>query len=591
MSNDADAAVDPRYRDASLPVDERVEILLGQMTVEEKVGQFFHTMISAGDDGELSEGNPEFGIASNREYVVDRHLSHFNVLGAVPSAQMLARWHNKLQELAAGTRLGIPVTISTDPRHSYTENPGTAIFTSAFSQWPESLGLAATRDVALVRRFAEICRQEYAAVGIRVALHPQIDLATEPRWARQLQTFGEEADLSGELGATYIRGLQGETFGPGSVSAMTKHFPGGGPQKDGEDPHFPYGAEQVYPGGAFEYHLKPFIPAFEAGTRQIMPYYGKPMGTEYEEVGFGLNQGVITGLLRERFGFEGIVCTDWGLITDQEMLGTVHPARAWGAEHLTPHERMTKILDAGCDQFGGEQCDDILLDLVNSGRITEDRLDVSLRRILREKFELGLFENPYVDVDAVAELVGTDELRAAGNEAQRASVTVLTNNGALPIARGTKLYVEGIPAEVAAAYGDLVDTPQEADVAVLRVSAPFTPSGPSVFESFFHSGPLDLGEDVLAHIAEVAAAVPTVVDVFLDRPAIIAPIVQVANAVVANWGVSPANLLDVLSGASPARGTLPFDVPRSGAAVEASRSDVPFDTADPLFRFGHGLSL
>ena len=579
MSNDADAAVDPRYRDASLPVDERVEILLGQMTVEEKVGQFFHTMISAGDDGELSEGNPEFGIASNREYVVDRHLSHFNVLGAVPSAQMLARWHNKLQELAAGTRLGIPVTISTDPRHSYTENPGTAIFTSAFSQWPESLGLAATRDVALVRRFAEICRQEYAAVGIRVALHPQIDLATEPRWARQLQTFGEEADLSGELGATYIRGLQGETFGPGSVSAMTKHFPGGGPQKDGEDPHFPYGAEQVYTGGAFEYHLKPFIPAFEAGTRQIMPYYGKPMGTEYEEVGFGLNQGVITGLLRERFGFEGIVCTDWGLITDQEMLGTVHPARAWGAEHLTPHERMAKILDAGCDQFGGEQCDDILLDLVNSGRITEDRLDVSLRRILREKFELGLFENPYVDVDAVAELVGTDELRAAGNEAQRASVTVLTNNGALPFARGAKLYVEGIPAEVAAAYGDLVDTPQEADVAVLRVSAPFTPSGPSVFESFFHSGPLDFGEEVLAHIAEVAAAVPTVVDVFLDRPAIIAPIVQVANAVVANWG-SARPTCSTCSAvprrpAARCRSTCPGRGPPSRLPVPTSRSTPP----------------
>ena len=104
---------------------------------------------------------------------------------------------------------------------------------------------------------------------------------------------------------------------------------------------------------------------------------------------------------------------------------------------------------------------------------------------------------------------------------------------------------------------------------MLRVSAPFTPSGPSVFESFFHSGPLDLGDDVLAHVAELAAAVPTVVDVFLDRPAIIGPIVEVANAVVANWGVSPANLLDVLSGASPARGKLPFDVPRSTAAVEA----------------------
>ncbi len=590
MSNDATPPVDTRYRDSSLPDDERVEILLGQMTVEEKVGQFFHAMISMGENGELSEGNPEFNIASNREYVVDRHLSHFNVLGAAPSVEVLAGWYNRIQRLAAETRLGIPVTISTDPRHSYTENPGAAIFTSAFSQWPEPLGLAATRDAELVERFGDIARQEYTAVGIRVALHPQIDLATEPRWARQLQTFGEDVELTSELGAAYIRGFQGESFGPGSVAAMTKHFPGGGPQKDGEDPHFEYGREQVYPGGEFELHLKPFEAAFAVGTRQIMPYYGMPMDTEYEEVGFGLNKDVITGLLRERFGFDGIVCTDWGLITDQELLGTEFPARAWGAEHLTPHERMAKILDAGCDQFGGEQCDDILLDLVRSGRVSEERLDVSVRRMLREKFELGLFENPYVDVAAAAAIVGCDEFRAAGLEAQRASVTVLTNDGVLPFARGAKLYVEGVPAEVAGEYGEVVATPGESDVAILRLQAPHD-TRESTFENFFHAGSLDFPADVVAHVAEIAASVPTVVDVFLDRPAILAPIVDAANAVVANWGVSSGALLDVLSGASPARGRLPFDVPRSMAAVEASRSDVPFDTADPLFRFGHGLTL
>ena len=590
MSNDADAPIDTRYRDASLPVDERVEVLLNQMTLEEKAGQFFHAMISAGDDGELSEGNPEFNIASNREYVADRHLSHFNVLGAVPSAEILARWYNNLQELAASTRLGIPVTISTDPRHSATEIPGAAIFTSAFSQWPEPLGLAATRDAALVERFGDIARQEYLAVGIRVALHPQVDLATEPRWARQLQTFGEDAELTGELGAAYVRGFQGESFGPQSVSTMTKHFPGGGPQKDGEDPHFAYGREQVYPGGEFELHLTPFEPVFAAGGRQIMPYYGMPVGTEYEEVGFGLNKGIITDLLRGRFGFDGIVCTDWGLITDQPILDADFPARAWGAEHLTPHERMAKILDAGCDQFGGEQCDSILLDLVRSGRISEERLDVSVRRLLREKFELGLFENPYVDVDAASAVVGCDDFRAAGLEAQRASVTVLTNGGALPFAPGVKLYVEGVDPSVAAAYGEVVSSPGEADLAILRVQAPYEQRG-SMFENFFHAGSLDFTPEVLDHIAQVSASVPTVVDVFLDRPAILAPIVEATDAVVATWGVSSAALLDVLSGASPARGKLPFDIPRSMAAVESSRPDVPFDTPDPIFRFGHGLEL
>jgi beta-glucosidase len=592
MSNDADldTALDTRYRDASLPVDERVEILLSQMTLQEKAGLFFHTMIAMGEGGELSEGDPVFGIASNREYIAGRHMSHFNLLGVPPTARAIASWHNKVQELAASTRLGIPVTISTDPRHSFSENPGAAFFAGPFSQWPEPLGLAATADAGLVERFGDIARQEYTAVGIRVALHPQVDLATEPRWARQLQTFGEDADLSGELGAAYVRGFQGESFGAGSVSTMTKHFPGGGPQKDGEDPHFAYGREQVYPGDNFEHHLKPFEAVFAAGGRQIMPYYGMPVGTEYEEVGFGFNKSVLTGLLRERYGFDGIVCTDWGLITDQPIMGTDFAARAWGVEHLTPAERMVKILDAGADQFGGEHDPSMLVDLVESGAVSEERLDVSVRRLLREKFLLGLFESPFVDVEAADAIVGSDEFRAAGLEAQRASIAILSNGSALPFARGARLYVEGIAPETAAAYGEVVQTPGEADLAILRIQAPFEVRD-SMFENFFHAGSLDFSADVIAHVQEVAAAVPTVVDVFLDRPAILAPVAEAADAVVANWGASAQALLDVLSGAVPAQGRLPFDIPRSMAAVEASRPDVPFDTEDPLFRFGHGLSL
>ena len=592
MSNDAATPeVDTRYRDSSLPVDERVEILLSQMTLAEKAGLFFQTMISMGPDGELSDGDPAFGLPSNAEYVVGRHMSHFNLLGVAPTAGAIARWQNRLQELAASTRLGIPVTISTDPRHSFSENPGAAFAAGSFSQWPEPLGLAATRDAALVQQFGDIARQEYTAVGIRVALHPQVDLATEPRWARALQTFGEDAELSGELGAAYVRGFQGESFGVGSVSTMTKHFPGGGPQKDGEDPHFAYGREQVYPGDNFEHHLKPFEAIFAAGGRQIMPYYGMPVGTEHEEVGFGFNKSVLTGLLRERFGFDGIVCTDWGLVTDSEIMGQPFPARAWGVEHLTPAERLVKILDAGADQFGGEKCTELLISLVEDGTLTHERLDVSARRLLREKFLLGLFEDPYVDADAADAVVGSPEFRAAGDAAQRASIAVLSNrDAALPFARGAKLYVEGIAPEAAAAYGEVVASPAEADVAILRLQAPYEERA-TFFENFFHAGSLDFPAEVIAHVADIAAQVPTVVDVFLDRPAILGLIVDAAHAVVANWGVSAAALLDVLSGTFPAQGRLPFDVPRSMAAVEASRPDVPFDTEDPLFRFGHGLSL
>ena len=575
------------WLNADLSVEERVELLLSAMTVAKKAGLFFHTMIAIGD---LDEDNPAFGLPAPRELVAGRHMSHFNLLGAAPTGRQMAEWHNALQELAASTRLGIPVTLSTDPRHSFSDNPGAAIMAGPFSQWPETMGLAAIGDEELVERFADIARQEYTAVGLRVALHPQVDLATEPRWARQTATFGEDADLAGRMGAAYIRGFQGEALGVGSVSTMTKHFPGGGPQKDGEDPHFAYGREQVYPGGMFEHHLKPFEDAFQAGTRQVMPYYGMPVGTEHEEVGFGFNRSVITGLLRERYGFDGLVCTDWGLITDAEILGTPFPARAWGVEHLTPSERMMRVLDAGVDQFGGETCTALLVELVAAGEVAEERLDVSARRILREKFELGLFEQPFVDVAAADEIVGRADFRAAGEAAQRAAITLLADSGVLPLPTGRRLYVEGVDPEIAARYGTVVATPAEADVAVLRLHAPFEERG-STFENFFHAGSLAFPDDVIAHVREVAQAVPTVVDVLLDRPAILTPIVEDVAALTANWGASGAALFDVLTGVAEPQGRLPFDLPRSMAAVERSRPDVPFDTVDPLFRFGHGLSI
>ncbi|MET0854393.1 MAG: glycoside hydrolase family 3 N-terminal domain-containing protein [Microterricola sp.] len=593
----ASAPVDPTYRDSSLSVEERVENLLGQMTLEEKAGLFFQTMITMTADGELSEGDRTFGLPATEEYVIGKGMTHFNVLGSAPTGELMAEWHNSLQTLAAGTRLGIPVTISTDPRHSFSDNPLAGMMAGPFSSWPESIGLAAIRDEAVVEQFGDIARQEYTAVGIRVALHPQIDLATEPRWGRQVATFGEDAELTGALGAAYIRGFQGETLGSDSVATMTKHFPGGGPQMDGEDAHFAYGREQVYPGDQFELHLKPFVAAFEAGTSQIMPYYGMPIGTEHEEVGFGFNKSIITGLLRERFGFDGIVCTDWGLISDSEIMGEPFPARAWGVEHLAPRERMVKIIEAGVDQFGGEDIPEMLIELVQSGAVSEARLDVSARRLLREKFVLGLFDAPLVDVEKAGRVVGSAEFRAAGEAAQRASITVLTNNTApdagtpaLPLARGRKLYVEGIDAEVAAEYGTVVATPAEADVAVIRIQAPFEVRE-TFFENFFHQGSLDFTDEAIAHVREIAAAVPTVLDVHLDRPAILTPIIDAPVAVVANYGANARALLDVLTGAAEPKGKLPFDLPSSMAAVEASREDVPFDTKDPLFRFGHGLTV
>ncbi|WP_139417232.1 glycoside hydrolase family 3 protein [Agromyces laixinhei] len=570
------------YEDSSLPIENRIEDLLSRLDDADKAGLLFHTMVSV---QELTEPNAMFGLPSVASLIHDRRMNHFNLLGSAPSGREFAEWQNAAQRLARELPLRIPITFSTDPRHSFTDNPGASMLAGPFSQWPESLGLAAIGSARRVERFADVARQEYLAVGLRVALHPQIDLATEPRWSRINATFGEDADLASRLVAGYIRGFQGDHLGAESVSTMAKHFPGGGPQKDGEDPHFEYGREQVYPGDNFEYHLEPFAAAIAAGVSQMMPYYGMPVGTEYDEVGFGFNRSVLQGLLRDRFGFDGIVCTDWGLITDSPLM----PAKAWGVEHLTPAERMLKILDAGADQFGGELCTDLLLELVDAGTLTRDRLDVSVRRLLREKFRLGLFDDPFVDADRAQSVVGNADFVAEGLAAQSDSLTLLTNRDqTLPLGRGIRVYAEGVDARHLREYATIVATPDEADVAILRVKAPYEPRT-NGFEAYFHTGSLEFPSQELERLTSIASAVPTVIDIYLERPTVLGGMEHTAAAVIGSYGASDAALLRVLFGDRSPLGSLPFDLPQSMDAVIASRTDVPFDTAEPTFRFGHGL--
>jgi beta-glucosidase len=591
--------LDP-YEDPRRPIEERVEDLLGQLTLEEKAGLLFHTIIGMNPDGTLSEGGSFFEGEPTTEMVGRKLINHFNVFGGAEPRQM-AEWYNRLQALAEETRLGIPVTISSDPRHHFGDNPMTSFTAGTCSKWPEATGLAAINDPALVEEFGDIARQEYIAVGIRVALHPQVDLATEPRWPRIQGGFGEDAERAGKMAAAYIRGFQGEQLGPQSVSCMVKHFPGGGPQKDGDDPHFAWGREQVYPGNNFDYHLRPFEYAFEAGVSQVMPYYGMPVGLRVggepiEEVGFSFNKAIVTGLLREKYGFDGIACTDWGLLTDVEVDGEFFPARSWGVERLSIAEKAKKILEAGVDQFGGEGCPDVIIDLVRSGQLSESRLDVSVRRILREKFRLGLFDQPFVDPDAAERIVGNERFREAGELAQRRSFVLLKNahgdNGAtLPLRGRPKLYVENIASELANAYGEVVATPAEADLAILRLKAPFGPpkAPPFSISRNFHFGDLDFKEPELSRILRMLDRVPTIVDIYLDRPAVIPEIAAHSAALLANFGASDGALLDVVFGRVAPEGTLPFEIPSSMEAVLKQKSDLPYDSENPLFPFGCGL--
>jgi beta-glucosidase len=322
----------------------------------------------------------------------------------------------------------------------------------------------------------------------------------------------------------------------------------------------------------FEYHLKPFRAAIAAGAAQIMPYYGMPVDTQYEAVAFGYNKGIITGLLRDELGFDGIVCTDWGLVTDAIILGQPMPARAWGVEHLDELSRVEMILTAGCDQFGGEARPELVVQLVEQGRISEERIDRSVRRLLREKFILGLFDNPYVDPDHAAVAVGKAEFVATGEDAQRRAYTLLTNRDQiLPLDGPYRLYVEGVSAQVASQYGEVVGDPADADVALLRLKAPYEPR-PGGFEAMFHAGSLEFPAAERDHHAAVCSAVPTIVDVYLDRPAVLAHLADEAAALFGSYGSSDKAFLDIVFGAAQPEGSLPFDLPRSMAAVEASRS-------------------
>lgn len=589
------------YENSRQEIDKRIENLISQMTIEEKAAMLFHTPIAMNKDGTLLEKpNPgnifSFMSPSSSSLILKKLMNHFNVLLIADPGNMAA-WYNRVQKLAEKTRLGIPVTISSDPRHSFSS--GAANFASDhFSKWCEPIGFGAIGDSTFVARFGDIARQEYLAVGIRTALHPMADLVTEPRWGRITGTFGSDALLSKKLTAAYINGFQGDSIGPESVTCMTKHFPGGGPQKDGWDAHFPYGQDQVYPGDYFDYHQIPFEGAFAANTGQIMPYYGVPVGQTNEDVGFSYNKEVITGLLRNKYGFDGVVCTDWMIVTEQKLLGVFKmEPRSYGVFDLTEEERFIKAIDAGVDQFGGEAEPEMIIKLVMEGRIEESRLDVSVRRLLKDKFRLGLFDNPYIDEKKAEQIVGKKEFVELGELSQRKAIVLLKNSESstgkfLPLDNNVKIYVENIDIETAAAYGTVTDNPEEADFAILRLATPHTGGlGKGIIEKFFHQGDLDFKGEEKAHILEIAGKVPTIIDIYLERPAVIPEITKQCKALIANFGASDEAVLDVIFGKFNPNGKLPFELASSMEAVKNQNEDVPYDSKDPLFPFGFGLTF
>lgn len=589
------------YEDSRQPIDARIKDILSQMTIEEKAGMMFINGARVNDDGSIKDepGKGMFAFAPNAMVLMrDKKMNNFN-LWAIPSVDFLAKWYNSMQKYAEdSTRLGIPITIASDPRSHFTKSLF-ALSAGSFSQWCEPLGFAAINDSTLTREFANDARQEYLAVGIREALHPQVGPTTEPRWPRIAGSFGADANLSAKMSTAYIEGFQTDTLGSQSVATMTKHFPGGGPQFEGLDPHFPFQKGQVYPGNNFNYHLIPFKAAIAAHTTAMMPYYGVPMDSGHEHVGFSYNKGIITGLLRDQLHFDGIVCTDWGLVTDTHSGKILWPARAWGEEKLSVPERVEKIINAGVDQFGGENIPDVVVQLVKEGKISEKRIDSSVTRLLRLKFELGLFDDPYIDASKASQIVGKPEFVKAGEESQRRAITLLKNsnlpgqqNKILPLKiNSLKIYVKNIDSATASKYGTVVRKPSDADIAIIRLSTPWYPVASDIpMAKIFHHGDLDFKGKQKDSILALLKTVPTIVDIYLDRPAVIPDISANAKGLLGDFGASDAAVLDVIFGKYKPGGRLPVELPSSMEAVRNQKEDVPYDSKDPLYKFGFGLS-
>ena len=525
------------YEDWRLGAEERAADLAAQLTIEEIAGMMLYSshqsVPSRGGmfGGATYNGKPyaESGaVASDLSDAQKKFLSEDNLravlVTTVESPAVAAQWNNNMQALVEGMGHGVPVNTSSDPRH---ETSATAEYNYGaggdISHWPTSLGLAATFDPALVEEFGRIAAEEYRALGIATALSPQIDLATEPRWTRFYGTFGESPELDTDMARAYVDGFQTSTgkdeiadgWGYKSVNAMVKPWPSGGPEEGGRDAHYNYGKYAVYPGGAFETHLKPFTEgAFKLNgatgmASAVMPYYTISTGVDPsgKNVGNSFSKYIITDLLREKYGYDGVVCTDWNITYDNAGIDRFD-GKCWGVEELTVAQRHYECLKAGVDQFGGNNDKGPVLEayamwVEEFGKDSADaRFRASAKRLLMNSFRTGLFENPYLDPAVSAEVVGNPEFMEKGYQAQLKSVVMVKNSDSvLPMKSAEvkpKVYVpqryfpqmvnffgmvtperweETFATELLEKYYEPVSDPAEADFAIVVIDAPTSGTG------------------------------------------------------------------------------------------------------------------
>ncbi|TIX51882.1 glycoside hydrolase family 3 protein [Alteraurantiacibacter aquimixticola] len=602
---DRDGALTP-FEDWRLSPAERAADLTARMTLAEKAG----VMVVATLPGNAPWGEPATGydIAAFTELLERTHATHF-ISRLSTKTEDVAAANNAAQEAAEAHRLGIPAVIVTDPRHGFTELAGASVAGGEFSQWPNGVGLAAFDDPEFVESYAALVRDDLRAAGFALLLGPQIDLATEPRWPRNFDTYGEDAEVSAATAAAFVRGLQGGADGlqRNGVASVIKHFAGYSASSTGFDAHNYYGRHSRLNLEEWEQHLRPFIGALEAHPAGVMPAYSileelELDGEPVEQVGVGYNRRILTGVLREELGFDGVLLSDWAITRDcnrecvegapaGQAPSFAEVSTAWGAEDLSVEERFAKAIHAGMDQFGGVDDPSPIVRVVEAGLVEEERIDASVRRILEQSFAMGIFEDPYVDPAAAAAQIGSDEKKVRGREAQAASMVLLEADSGFPVEEGTRVLLSGVSEDAARRAGLIpVNDPAEAQLAILRTRSPAEMLHPGyAFGAMHQEGSLAFPADhpAVQFMASLPEGLPLVADIQLDRPAILRPFRPRATTLIASFGASDDALFDVLTGAVAPRGQLPFELPSSMAAVEAQRPGAAADSADPLYPLGY----
>lgn len=592
------------YEDWRLDADTRAADLVSQMTVREKIAQMQHPTYLPRSDGKIAPYLKKYCSDYGIGMLLIRELS---------SVQTAAETMNTVQEYAEASRLGVPVLVSMDSVHGLS-------YVSGATVTGHNLALAATRDEDLVTRLAEIARDEHIAIGVRMTLSPESDIASEPRWGRVMETFGEDPELVTQMVRAQIVAFQNGEDGLNSegIVACIKHFPGAGPQMDGKDTSPIVSDEET-----LQIHLKPYYAAIEANVGSVMPYYSVPLALDMENSAIG-SKAALQDLLREQMGFEGIIQTDWGMIwAIQEGLGTMT-----GEEVSDEEAIIIGVTQSRVDGIGGESIRliDQMEEMTQEGKIDEDILTAAATRIVKAKFQLGVFESPYCDVDYAVAFVGNEEHTQVNLEAARKAMTLLKNDGALPLTAnaGQKILVCGpragdmmslvggwsseqegltIAAAIAQYAGEndtvtyiaddvaaITEAAKDADVVIVSVGEP----------SYQHDPPWGYDTlEITASQQEILEAVKAstngqiITVVTGGRPYILTWCDENTNAVLEAYypgqqgGIAIA---ETLFGLNNPTGKTPMQFPRDMDSVNDQAGDVSYDLENPLYDYGWGLS-